>query len=159
MGNLFLWLFTDPATEAGGKNGDPTPFNPVPWLIVMGVFVLAIFYYNTEARRNRWIRDHLIWKQYVYDRMLRNGFGGQLGLYTLVGLFLIGMRIVLYFTLFAWRFWMGAWILWGVGLVVYWLYYFATKHTGLIVAFEKNVARQKFMPSSNRNKRRTASLR
>ena len=154
MGRLFTWLFTDAATEAGGKNGDPTPFNVLPWLIVCGLALLVAFYYYTEARRNRWIKDHLIWKQYVLDRMMP-----QAAIWGGVGLLVIFFRWAVYYSLFAWRIWMVAWIIWGAVIVGYWAWYFITKHNSLIVSFERNVERQKYLPSRNNAKRRSTTAR
>jgi hypothetical protein len=150
MGNLISWLFS----MAQNDNGDQLPFNAFPWYAVVGLLTLAAFYYGVEGRRKiRWIKDHMVWKQLVLDRLTQHvGWWGGVSLLILI------CHQVLYYTLFSWNLWMVALVGWGVGIVIYWAYYFVVHHNRNIVGYEKMLERNRYLPGANRN-RRTASAR
>lgn len=156
IGNILGWLFTDPQTAgASSASGlaQPFPYYAL-WLVILGLAIVVPVYYSVEGRRKiSWIKDHMIWKQYVFDRM-----APQLGWWGFVGLIVILFRYIANSTPFAWPIWIVLLIGWGVGIVAYWLYYFIRRHNSLMVSFDRQRERQKFLPTSNR-KRRTASAR
>jgi hypothetical protein len=154
MGNFISWLFVDAQTEAGGPNGDPTPFNPTWWIVVMGLLLLAAIYYFAEGRRKiPWIKDHTI-RKYILDRMVPQAawLGG-------VGLIIVACRLLLFYSFFSWRIWLALWLVWAAVLVGYWIYFFIVKHPAMDVAYRTMLERNKFIPSANKNKRRTATAR
>jgi hypothetical protein len=152
MGNLFAWLFTDPATEGAnaGLSG-PTPMNFTPWLILAGLALLIPIYYSLEGRRKiPGLKDHGVWK-YILDRMTN-----QLWPWALVGAAVLFFRWAFTSSFFAWRIWHVAWIGWLIGLVVYWIYYFVRVYPGHMLAYQKRAEHSKYLPSS---KRRAAGVR
>jgi hypothetical protein len=154
MGNLVYWLFTDPATEGlNSPTGLPTPMNYLPWLVLVGVLGLLLpIYYKIEGRRKiPTIKNHRV-RKYFLDRM-----SDQLIPWAIAGLVILGFRVALTSSFFAWRIWHVLWIGWLAAIVIYWIYYFIRIYPSHMVGFEKQKELSKFMPGSNR--RRTASAR
>ncbi len=153
MGNLFAWLFTDPATEGAnaGLSG-ATPMNFTPWIILVVIALLIPIYYALEGRRKiPGLKDHGVWK-YILDRMTN-----QIWPWAFVGIAVLFFRWSFTTSFFAWRIWMVAWVAWALGLVAYWIYYFIRQYPGHMVAYQKRAELSKFLPNSNR--RRTAGAR
>jgi len=154
MGNFLQWLFSDPLTSGGGTDPQPFPYYAL-WLVLIGITLLVPAYYVAEGRRRiPWIKDHMVWKQLVLDRMVQHvaWWGGIAGIVVL-------FRFISPSTPFAWPIWFGVLFIWAAVIVGYWLYYFIRRHNGLLVAFERQRERQKFLKPINRTKRRTASAR
>ncbi len=149
MANLMSWLFTDAYTEGlNTPSGNPTPFNAAPWLIVIGFSLLVVIYYSLEGRRKiPFIKNHRIWKQYVLDRLLQH-----VAWWAGIGLFIIGGRVILFYTLFSWRIWIVLWLGWLAGIVFYWAKYFISKHGSLMETYNREVDRARFLPSAQRSK-------
>ena len=138
MGNLFHWLFTDPQTAcadataaskvcasvqgASGQQYVEVFHFYAPWLIFCALGLLIPLYYWLEGRK-RLVKGNLLLKRNC-DRFLYN----QLPWLALVGFFLIAGRYAADSSFFAWRFWRYAWAGGGVGIAVYWLYYFVRRY-------------------------------
>lgn len=150
MSNLMGWLFTDAYTEGlNTPSGKPTPFNAIPWLIIIGLVLLVSLYYVLEGRRKiPFIKNHRIWKQFVLDRVLKHA-----ATWAGVGLVVIGGRTILFYTLFSWRIWLILWIGWLIGIAAYWVKYFFSKHSVLLDNYNRELDRARFLPSTQRSKR------
>ncbi len=150
MQGIIGWLFTDP--QQAGLNtasGNPEQFHfYIPWIIFCALGLLAPFYYSMEGRK-RFFGHHAL-NKYIMDRIMN-----QLWPLALVGFILIGMRAGMDSTLFAWRLWRYAWALWGLGLAIYWLYYFAFRYVGDRTWYNNKRTMEKYYPQP-RAKRKAA---
>jgi hypothetical protein len=123
--------------------------------VLIGITLLVPLYYELEGRKRiPWIKDHMVWKQLVLNRLMVHvaWWGGIAG-------FVVLFRFISPSTPFAWPIWFGVLFIWAAVIVGYWLYYFIRSHNGQVVAFERRRERQKFMKPISRTKRRTASAR
>jgi len=147
LSNFLGWLFITPADEgATTTSGNPTNFNAGPWLLIVGLLFLAGAYYWVEGRSKiPFIKSHRVWRYIVLDRLTQ-----QVNWWAGVGLLIIGTRVALFYTLFAWRFWFLTWMIWGLCIAGYWLRYFIVHHNGLMVQHSKEQEKLKFLPSKSR---------
>lgn len=150
MNGLITWLFTDPQTAGlNTPSTKPEVFHfYIPWLIFCALGILLPLYFGLEGRK-RFFGSHALHK-YIMDRIMN-----QLWPLALVGFVLIGMRAGMDSTLFAWRVWRYAWALWGAGLAIYWLYYFAFRYAGDRAWYRNKRTLEKYYPQP-RAKRRAA---
>ncbi len=141
MGNLIQQLFSARADLAN------TSFNFTPWLIIIGVALFLSWYYWVEGRRKiPWIKNHTVCKQYVFDRMFN---APQVPVWAVVGLVPLGGQF-LDTSFFSWRIWLVAWVLWGVGIALFWLVYFVRDFPRHAVEFERFKERAKYLPGRQR---------
>jgi hypothetical protein len=147
MGNLLSWLFIDPATEAGGPNGTPTPMNYTPWIVLIAAtFLLAVYYWVEGRKRIPGLRDHGVWK-YVIDRMTK-----QVIPWSLTGIPILFMRWAFDTSFFSWRIWQVGWVLWGFGIFVYWVYFFIREYPPLWVTYGKQIELSKYITPPRRRR-------
>lgn len=156
MNNIIQWLFTDPQTA--GQNtpsGAAEQFHFwVPWIVfcVLGLLIWA--YYWLEGRR-RFFGSHAL-NKYVLDKITN-----QLALFSFVAFFIMFGRWALDSTFFADRFWRYAWLLWGVGYIVYWGYFFlapkrAGKYQAMLRDYRRRRTMEKYIPQPKAKKAKTA---
>ena len=150
MHGIVTWLFTDPQTSGlATASGKAEVFHfYLPWIIFCALGLLLPIYYGLEGRK-RFFGHHTLHK-YIMDRI-----SGQLWPLALVGFVLMGMRYAMDSTLFSWRAWRYGWALWGLGLVVYWIYYFAVKYAGDRAWYQNKRTMEKYYPQP-RAKRKAA---
>jgi hypothetical protein len=151
MQHIITWLFTGPITA--GQNtpsGNPETFHfYAQWMIFCAIGIILPLYYTLEGRK-RLVGHHAL-NKYILDRILQR----QLVPVALVGWALIGMRYAMGDTLFTWRIFRYLWALWVVGLVIYWLYYFAFRYAGDLAWYRNKRTMEKYYPQP-RAKRRQA---
>lgn len=150
MHGITNWLFTDP--QAAGLNtasGKPEVFHfYAAWIIFCALGILLPLYYGLEGRK-RFFGHHAL-NKYIMDRIT-----GQLWPLALVGFMLIGMRAGMDATLFAWRVWRYGWALWGLGLAIYWAYYFGFRYAADRAWYRNKRTMEKYYPQP-RAKRKAA---
>jgi hypothetical protein len=151
--NLIQWLFTDPCSAGGGpasgNAGCPNPEQFHFWWqwIAFCVGVLVIWgYYQIEGRR-QFFGSHWLNKG-IFDRMLNN-----YAVIGLIGLFLIFFRWAADSSLFAWRFWRYAWLVWLLAITVRWGIYFIFKYRDDLASYRYQRTHQKYAPKPKRTAR------
>ena len=151
MSHIIQWLFTDPQTAGQATaSGKVEQFHFwIPWIVFCALGLLIPLYYSLEGRR-RFVGGHTL-NKYVLDKIM-----GQLALYAFVGPFLMFGRWALDNTFFADRFWRYAWLAWGVGYIVYWLYFFIAKYPGMLRDYQRRRTMEKYIPQPKAKKAKTA---
>ncbi|HEY7780615.1 MAG TPA: hypothetical protein VIC85_10445 [Ktedonobacterales bacterium] len=156
MGGILSKLFVDACTAGGGPaSGNTNCPNPevfhyyLPWMIVCAVGLLIPIYYWLEGRR-RFFKSNYLHK-WLSGRMM-----SQLFWWAFVGPFLIFARWAMDGTMFQWRLWRYGWLLWGVVLVAYWVYYFVRHYESHRDWYFQQQTKAKYMPPQ-RTKRRASA--
>jgi hypothetical protein len=146
MNDLISKLFTDPCTAGGGPaSGNTSCPNPEQfhfwwqWLAFCIGIIVIWFYYWVEGRR-RLFGNHALNKGIV-DRLLYN-----FGVIAVVGLFIIFFRWAADSSLFAWRFWRYAWLVWLAVITVRWAIYFMFKYKNELDTYQWQQTHQKYLP-------------
>lgn len=150
MDHIIQFLFTDPQT-AGAKTagGKPEVFHYyVQWAIVCGLGLLIPLYYWLEGRKRFFGSNAL--SKYILDKMMN-----QLALFAFIGPFIMFGRWALDSSFFSWRIWRYGWALWGVALVVYWLYFFIARYPDMNRAYKRQRTLERYMPQP-KPRRKTA---
>jgi len=149
MDKIISFLFTDPVSAgANTSSGNPEVFHfYLPWIIFCALGLLIPFYYGVEARK-RFFGGHTV-NKWVADKMMN-----QLWPLALVGFVLIGARFALNGSLFSFRFWRYAWLIWGVVLIVYWTYFFIARYDKMLKSYRAYRVKAQYHPRPN-TKRRT----
>ena len=168
MGNFLTWLFTDPVTAcvdatvsnntckattlADGTTGYVEVFH-FWWLwIVVTVVALALYGYYWLEGRKRLVKGRTIpLHKYMLDK-----FANQVGLWAVIAPFLMFGRFALDSSLFAWRFWRYAWLLWAAVIAAYWLIYFMRHYQTERDAHYYRQTMEQYKPTA-RPKRKTAA--
>jgi hypothetical protein len=152
VGNLIVWLFTDP-TQAGtnGNLPGPEPFHySLPWLIFCLLGLLIYFYYMVEGRK-RFVKSRPILK-YMLDRYL-----GWFAVICFVGLPILASRIYLNNFFFAWRAWRYLWLV-ALGVwLVWWILYLVRRYPEDVANHTAYINRQQYIPKGSKKKARTAT--
>lgn len=153
MPGFMQWLFTDPVTAGSATpSGNPEVFHYyIPWMIFCAAGLIIPIYYYVEGRK-RFVGHHAL-NKYILDRILLR----QLVWVALVGWMLMGMRAAMDYNLFSWRLWRYGWLLWIVGLVVYWIYYFAFRYASDLEWYRNKRTMEKYYPQP-RAKRKPAKV-
>lgn len=150
--NLVQWLFTDPI-QAGSKANlsGAEPFHFLwPWLIFCLLGLLIYFYYVVEGRK-RFVKSKPILK-YMLDRYL-----GWFAVICFVGLPILGARMALDFSFFAWRIWRYLWLVGLVLWAVWWIVYLVRGYSAEKASFDAYQRRQQYIPKGNKKKTRAAT--
>ncbi len=149
MDKIISFLFTDPVSAgANTSSGNPEVFHfYLPWIVFCTLGLLIPFYYGVEARK-RFFGGHTV-NKWVADKMMN-----QLWPLALVGFVLIGARFALNGSLFSFRFWRYAWLIWGVALIVYWTYFFIARYDKMLKSYRAYRVKAQYHPRPN-TKRRT----
>jgi hypothetical protein len=157
--NLIQWLFTDPCTAGGGPaSGNADCPNPeqfhyyVLWLAVSLGLLVVWGYYQIEGRR-RLVGGHALNKR-IFDKMLNN-----FAVIGLVGLFVIFFRWAADSSLFAWRFWRYAWLVWLAAITIRWGIYFIFRYKGDLDAYRNYRTHQKYVPQPKAKRTARAGAR
>jgi hypothetical protein len=157
MGNLLAWLFTDPVsacvnatgpskvcakfTDSTGNTSYLEVFHFYPqWIIFSIIALLIVLYYWAEGRR-RFVKGRMPLYKSILDRMTR-----QLGWFAFVGVILMGLRAGVDWNWMAYRAWRYAWLAWGLGLVVYWAYYFVRRYARDREAWRSHLILSQYVP-------------
>jgi hypothetical protein len=147
MDNIVKWFFT------ARSDYPDTSFNFMPWLIVIGGSLALWVYYWVEGRKKiPWIKNNIIWKQMILDRLFTTP---QVPIWAFVGLIILGAQS-LDTSFFSWRIWLDIWILWGALIVAYWIRYFIRDYPRDVVAYQKFQERAKYLPGMGRGRRAAA---
>jgi hypothetical protein len=157
--NLIQWLFTDPCTAGGGPaSGNSDCPNPeqfhfwVPWLIICVGLIVFWGYYQVEGRR-RIFGNHALHKS-IFDRML-NAYA----VIGLVGLIVMFFRWAADSSLFAWRFWRYAWLVWLLAVTVRWGIYFIFKYKSELDSYRAYRTHQRYVPQPKSKRTARAGAR
>lgn len=151
MQGIITWLFTDAVTAGNNTpSGNPETFHfYIPWMIFCGLGLVIPAYYYLEGRK-RLVGHHAL-NKYILDRILYH----HLIPIALVGWMLMGMRYAMDYNLFSYRIWRYLWALWVLGVVIYWVYYFAFRYASDLAWYRNKRTMEKYYPQP-RAKRRQA---
>jgi hypothetical protein len=164
MDKIIHWLFTDPQTacvdattaskvcaaihgSTGGAQYVEVFHFYVPWIIVCVLGLLIPAYYGLEGRR-RLLKGNLLLKRNL-DLFLER----QLPWLAGVGLILIGFRAAADSAFLSWRAWRYGWLLWVLGIAIYWGIYFVRRYPQESAYYKRYHTLMRYMPQ---RKRRTA---
>lgn len=157
--NLIQWLFTDPCTAGGGPaSGNTDCPNPEQfhyyaiWLAFCIGFLVIWGYYQIEGRR-RLVSGHAVNKR-IFDKMLNN-----LAVIGLVGLFIIFFRWAADSSLFAWRAWRYAELLWLAAIAIRWAIYFIFRYKDDLEGYRSYRTHQKYVPQPKTKRTARAGTR
>lgn len=158
MDKLMAWLFTNPfdaCVDAVARSkvcAGPVKLSDgsthyveifhfyAPWIIFSIVALLIVGYYWAEGRR-RFVKGRMPLYKALLDRATR-----QLGWFTFGGLIVMACRYFFDSSFFAFRFWRYAWLAWGVGLLVYWGYYFVRRFANDRQAWRSHLILSQYTP-------------
>ena len=122
--NLIQWLFTDPCSAGGGPaSGNADCPNPgaIPLLRALAGVLHRLprdLGLLPDRGAPQLFSGHAVNKR-IFDNMLNN-----FAVIGLVGLFIIFFRWAADSSLFAWRFWRYAWLVWLAAITIRWGIYF-----------------------------------
>ncbi len=139
---IITWLFSE---NMDSTTNAQLYFNAAPYYIGAGLILLAGFYYMVEGRKKiPYIKNHTVWK-YVLDHML-----SQVAIWAVSGIFIVVLKVYLYYTLFSWNLWLILWAGWFVGIIIYWVWHFTRKHGDFMTIYNRTLELHKFMPEANK---------
>jgi hypothetical protein len=165
MDKIVKWLFTDPQTACAdattaskvcaaihGANGQQyvEVFHfYAPWIIVCVLGLLIPLYYSVEGRK-RFVKGNLLLKRNL-DRFMDRHLPWLAG----VGLMLIAFRYAADSAFLSWRAWRYAWLLWALGIAIYWGVYLVRRYPQEAAYYKRYHTLMRYMPQSR--KRRTVA--
>src|SRR5689334_24009733 len=161
MDKIVKWLFTDPQTAcadattaskvcaaihgaSGGAQFVEVFHFYVPWIIFCVLGLLIPFYYNFEGRK-RLVKGNLLLKRNL-DRLMDHHLPWLAG----VGLMLILFRYAADSAFLSWRAWRYAWLLWGLGIAIYWGIYLVRRYPQEAAYYKRYHTLRRYVPQPKR---------